>query len=71
MILTNLVSFITLWDEEIGPQLVDVFPKEPLPGIDPEIMGIQLFMTFENVFGIKPNTPFERTNLLIPIPPLN
>ena len=49
MALNTLVSFITLWDEEMRSELVDVYPKEPLSGIDPETMNIQLFMTFENV----------------------
>jgi len=60
------VCFIANWDEALGPTVIDVYPKENTVG-DIDGLAVQIFMTFQTVFGNSADVAFKRTNLMLPL----
>lgn len=61
----KLYAFLALWDEEIGPKIIDMHPDKLTP--DFEEISDQIFMSFQTIFGTSASVKFERTNLVLPL----
>jgi tetratricopeptide (TPR) repeat protein len=62
---TSLSTFIALWDEDLGPVIEDQYPDPPVyENIDG--MAINLFMTFQTIFGDAEDVSFKKMFLTIP-----
>ncbi|MHA1730751.1 MAG: hypothetical protein ACTSU5_02355 [Promethearchaeota archaeon] len=46
--MNELTTFIALWDEAYGPKVLELFPETDY---DVEPLAINIFVTFETVFG--------------------
>lgn len=62
---TDITTFIAVWDERLGPKVVDLVPATNASQISS--MAIQIFMTFETVFGNSADVQFNRTLLTLPL----
>ncbi len=59
-------SFIALWDETIGPVVVGKWPDPPvMPHVDE--IAVNIFMTFQTVFGVSNDVKFGRSILTLPL----
>ena len=58
-IMEGLEGFIAIWNEELGPLVIDQYPAQS--SIEKETLAIQFFMTFEAVFGQAPMRSIELT----------
>lgn len=59
-------SFIALWDETIGPVVIG---KSPDPAVIPHLeeIAVNIFMTFQTVFGVSNDVQFSRSILTLPL----
>ncbi len=64
----EICTFIAIWDEAYGPKVVDFYPK---PSFDIDSLAVNMFMTFETVFGSDTSTQFERTTMVMPLKALD
>lgn len=62
--------FLAKWDEAIGPTLIEDY-QEGDPGSDLDALAIQIFMTFQTVFGDSTEVEFNRTFLTFPFKSMN
>ncbi len=58
-------AFVAEWDESLGPRLVQFYPESSTS--DYESLAIQIFMTFETVFGSSSEKGFKKTEISLPI----
>ncbi|TFG27745.1 MAG: hypothetical protein EU532_06815 [Promethearchaeota archaeon] len=63
-----VVSLVALWDDEIGPKIIDLYPNSNIG--DPERLVIHVFTIYQ-FFWDQPGSEFQRSNLTIPIAKLN
>jgi tetratricopeptide (TPR) repeat protein len=61
----ELVTLICLWDEALGPTITAQVPEMAAMG-DTDMIAVQIFMTFQTVFGESSEVAFNRTFLTIP-----
>jgi tetratricopeptide (TPR) repeat protein len=61
----EVVGFIALWDEALGPTVEDVYPYDHTVG-DVDSLAVKIFLTFETVFGNSAEG-FKRTNVSLPL----
>ncbi len=59
-----IISFLAIWDDELGPQIIDIYPKSNIG--DPEKLAIQIFTLYQ-LFWESPNAAYQRTDFTIPI----
>jgi tetratricopeptide (TPR) repeat protein len=62
---SEVVGFIALWDEALGPTVEDSYPYTHTLG-DIESLAVKVFLTFETVFG-NATDGFKRTNIVLPL----
>ncbi len=62
----SYLLMIVDWDEKLGPKVIDLHSKASNIG-DPEIIAINTFMTYQNLYSSGSNTKFERTFLAMPL----
>ncbi len=60
--------FISIWDEEIGPKIADLYPRVNIGDI--EDLAIQIFTAYEYFWDI-PETKFERASFMLPVRKIN
>ena len=63
-----IISFMAIWDDELGPQIIDIYPKSNIG--DPEKLAIQIFTLYQ-VFWESPDSAYQRTDFTAPIMNLN
>ncbi|MFX1338754.1 MAG: tetratricopeptide repeat protein [Promethearchaeota archaeon] len=63
-----IISFIALWDDELGPKIIDIYPKSNIG--DPEKLAIQIFTLYQ-LFWESPDSIYQRTDFIVPILNLN
>jgi len=63
-----IISFMAIWDYELGPQIIDIYPKSNIG--DPEKLAIQIFTLYQ-VFWESPDSAYQRTDFTAPIMNLN
>ena len=61
----ELVGFIALWDEALGPTVEDVYPYKHTLG-DVDSLAVKIFLTFETVFG-NADSGFKHTMITLPL----
>ncbi len=59
----DLIVFLTIWDEEYGPQKVATYPTSTL---DIESLGALIFTAFQ-YFWDSPEKSFEKSNFTLPL----
>ncbi len=59
-------TFIALWDETIGPMVIG---KTPDPAVIPHIeeIAVNIFMTFQTVFGVSNDVQFSHSIMTLPL----
>lgn len=60
-----LTIFIAMWDEKIGPIILDSHPKTS--NLDLEEITLQVFQSFQIIFGTAEDVSFNRTSFLLPL----
>ena len=63
-----VISFMAIWDDELGPQIIDIYPKSNIG--DPEKLAIQIFTLYQ-FFWESPDSSYTRTDITIPIIKIN
>jgi len=63
-----IISFMAIWDYELGPQIIDIYPQSNIG--DPEKLAIQIFTLYQ-VFWESPDSAYQRTDFTAPIMNLN
>ena len=63
-VVEKIIVFLSIWDEEIGPKIVDEHPKNN--ALDLEEISDQIFLSFQTIFGTG-DLKFDRTNLVLPL----
>ena len=61
---SELISFTAIWDEELGPEIVEFYPISNLG--DYEKLAIQIFTVYQ-FFWDSPDEDYQRTNIVLPI----
>ena len=61
----RIITFLAEWDEDEGPIIVDAYPKSKK--LDLEDITMQIFSSFQTVFGYSDDVSFDRTNLVLPL----
>ena len=61
---SEISSFIALWDEQIGPEIVDFYPQVTIG--DLEKLAVQIFTVYQ-FFWDTPESPYQRTSFVLPI----
>ncbi|MBD3351285.1 MAG: hypothetical protein GF364_07340 [Candidatus Lokiarchaeota archaeon] len=61
----NILLYLALWDDDIGPTVVEQFPEET--DIDLYENADKIFLSFQTIFGNSPDVQFEKTNLILPL----
>lgn len=64
----EIVAFITIWDEDIGPVIVDFYPKFKVG--DLENLAIQIFTAYQ-FFWDAQDLNFQTTKFILPIKSIN
>jgi len=64
----DIMSFISIWDDEIGPKIVDIYPRFSVGDI--EKMATKIF-TFYQLFWESPDSEYQKTNFILPLSDLN
>lgn len=64
----EIVAFITIWDEDIGPVIVDFYPKFKVG--DLENLAIQIFTAYQ-FFWDAQDLKFQATKFILPIKSIN
>jgi len=64
----EIISFITIWDEDIGPVIVDFYPKFKVG--DLENLAIQIFTAYQ-FFWDAQDFKFQSTKFILPIKSIN
>jgi hypothetical protein len=59
-----VISFFSSWDEEIGPEIIDFYPRSNVG--DLEKLAIQIFTIYQ-FFWDNPEKDYQKTNLTLPI----
>ncbi len=65
---TDIISFMSIWDEEIGPEVIDIYPRANIG--DPEKLAIHIFTVYQ-FFWDSPDQDFQKTNITLPINKIN
>lgn len=60
-----ITIFIAMWDEKIGPVILDSYPKTN--NMDLEEITLQVFQSFQIIFGTAEDVSFNRTAFLLPL----
>ncbi|MHA1680973.1 MAG: hypothetical protein ACTSUE_08185 [Promethearchaeota archaeon] len=61
----RIITFVSEWDEDEGPKIIDEYPKARK--LDLEDITMQIFTSFQTVFGYDDDVSFDRTNLVLPL----
>lgn len=64
----EIIAFITMWDEDIGPVIVDFYPKFKVG--DLENLAIQIFTAYQ-FFWDAQDFKFQATKFILPIKSIN
>jgi len=64
----EIVLFFAIWDEELGPEVLDFCPKTSI--LDLESLTSSIFATYQ-FFWDKPDEHYERTKVILPVLNLN
>lgn len=70
---SKLIVFVTVWDDDNGPTNVAVCPSEQeikdrhKPSPDVNDCALQVFSSFQIVFGRNANVSFDKTKLTLPL----
>ena len=64
----EIIAFITMWDEDIGPVIVDFYPKYKVG--DLENLAIQIFTAYQ-FFWDAQDFKFQATKFILPIKSIN
>jgi hypothetical protein len=59
-----ITAFLTVWDEQTGAHIIDAYPAN---GFDFEIISMNIFQSFQTVFGNNPDIRFDKTPLTLPL----
>lgn len=62
---TPYITFLAIWDDDIGPTIIDSYP--PDNNLNLEEISEQIFQSFQTIFGNSPDIKFERTDLVLPL----
>jgi len=66
---TPYITFLAIWDDDIGPTIIDAYP--PDNNLNLEEISEQIFQSFQTIFGNSPEIKFERTDLVLPLKSYN
>ncbi|MFX0102669.1 MAG: hypothetical protein ACFFCS_24090 [Candidatus Hodarchaeota archaeon] len=61
----TILTYLAEWDEDEGPKIIDAHPKPKK--LDLEDITMQIFTSFQTVFGYSDDVSFDRTNLVLPL----
>lgn len=61
----DLIVFHAVWDERIGPIITDKISRDN--SIDLEEITLQIFQSFQLVFGNAADVSFDKTNFFLPL----
>ena len=64
----EIISFFSIWDDELGPEIIDLYPKSQIGDI--EKLASQIF-TIYHLFWESPDNKYQRTNFILPINKIN
>ncbi|MFX1384292.1 MAG: tetratricopeptide repeat protein, partial [Promethearchaeota archaeon] len=65
---SNILIFISIWDEEVGPTIVDIHPRVNIGNI--EQITIQIFQAYQ-FFWDSPDKPYNRAKMVLPFRNIN
>nr|MDO8114742.1 hypothetical protein [Candidatus Sigynarchaeota archaeon] len=61
----TIITFLAEWDESVGPKIIDTYPESKK--LELESITMQIFASFQAVFGTSGDVSFDRTNLILPL----
>ena len=61
----NFIMFFAVWDEKLGPKVLERYPSKC--SIDIDETSVQIFMSFQTIFGNSREVRFDRTKLVLPL----
>ncbi len=64
----EIISFFSIWDDELGPEIIDLYPKSNVGDI--EKLASQIFTVYQS-FWESPDNKYQRTNFVLPINKIN
>src|SRR5271157_5956188 len=65
MVFNKIVTFLAEWDENEGPKIIDIYPESQK--LELEEITMQIFASFQAVFGNSDDVVFEKTSLILPL----
>ena len=63
-----IIAFMAIWDDEIGPKIIDIYPNSKIGNLDKLVINI---FTVYQFFWDTADSDFQRSNITIPIAKLN
>lgn len=61
----DIISYLVIWDDKIGPKLIDSYPKNPSSDIIQ--ISENIFQSYQTIFGNASDVTYDRTNLVLPL----
>jgi tetratricopeptide (TPR) repeat protein len=62
-----VLTYLAVWDEKVGPEIYDAYPEANANSLDLDEITLQIFQSFQIIFGTNPDVHFNRTNLSFPL----
>ena len=64
----EFILFFAMWDEELGPEILDFYPKSSI--LDLESLASNIFATYQ-FFWNKPDERYTKTKVTLPVVNIN
>lgn len=61
----DIVLYLVIWDDKLGPKVIDSYPKNAL--VDITQISENIFQSYQTIFGNAADVVFDRTNLVLPL----